>query len=81
MSKSNPVTTYIRQKPLFEQKEDDRLENNNEKSSFSKSLQLLGIKPHASRTKAFLHLAGDWEGRDALLVSVYKARFFCLAIY
>lgn len=67
---TNSVTTYIRQKPLFEQKDDEnQFENKYGTSSVSKSLQLLGIKPNASRTKAFFHLTGDWEGRDALLVS------------
>ena len=66
MNQSNSVTTYIRQKPLF----DDNKNNDNQSFPFSKSLQFLGIKPNASRTKAFLHLSGDWEGRDALLVSL-----------
>ncbi|PWN31295.1 uncharacterized protein FA14DRAFT_193106 [Meira miltonrushii] len=83
MSRSNSVTTYIRQKPLFEQNDDDdnvQFQRKYGVSSLSKSLQLLGIKPNASRTKALLRLTGDWEGRDALLQFAQSLSLLCYSM-
>lgn len=75
MDTSNSVTTYVRQRPLFERDdENERIELGSKSSSLYKPLQFIGIKPHASRTKAVLHLTGEWEGRDALLVSKNGSR-------
>lgn len=71
------VTTYIRHQPLFVDENDKSTKHS---QLTLKSLQLIGLRPHHSRTRATLRLLASWDGRDALFQLAQAIALFAYSL-